>query len=280
MSVQGLRLALFGHPVSHSRSAELFAAHAERGGPALSYEVVDVVPEMLQVALDRLSAGAWAGANVTVPHKIAAAGACARLEGDALAAGAVNVLVRGEGGLVGVNTDGQGFLDALAAHGLGPGPALLLGAGGAARGVAAALARKGAALAVATRRPQSLPSEFVALGAEALPWERAPLERALARHRLVVQCTPLGTAPETESCVPLPFHALGAGHVAVDLVYNPWETTFLRRARSAGSRGLNGWPMLVHQAARALARWAGEDAAQGFQESARKLEFRDPMRPL
>ncbi len=277
MSPEPLRLALFGHPVGHSRSAEIFAAHAARGGPSVRYQVVDVPPGELPAALARLERGEWQGANVTVPHKIAAAEACAGLEGDAARAGAVNVLVVEERGLLGANSDGQGFLDGLAANGCAADSALLLGAGGAARGVAAALVREGAGISVVTRTPETLPKVFRVMGAEALAWEERVLRDALAAHPLVIQCTPLGTAPAAEGCVPLPFDALGPGHLAVDLVYNPWETTFLGRARAAGARGLNGWPMLVHQAARALERWAGADAARGLPDSAREIESRDPL---
>ncbi|RMF75064.1 MAG: hypothetical protein D6738_04680 [Acidobacteria bacterium] len=283
---RALRLALFGHPVGHSRSRDLFETIARLGGPEIRYEPVDVRPRELATALARLAAGAWDGANVTVPHKRAAWRLCGRLAGDARQAGAVNVLVRaGDGTLVGHNTDGTGFLAALdgvpvardrGAHRR----AALLGSGGAAAGVGVALAARGVRLLVVSRAPGRIAAPLDRLADQALGWDDPALAEAVRGCDLVVQATPLGTAGGAEgpADVPLPDAALGPDQLVVDLVYNPWQTPFLRRARAAGACAINGWPMLVHQAAQALDLWLGEGHARWVHEAAAELETRDPRR--
>ena len=282
-----LRIALFGHPVGHSRSRELFEAVGRAGGPEIVYEPVDVRPGDLATAFARLAAGEWDGANVTVPHKRDAFRLCSRLAPAAEAAGAVNVLARDAGGVItGHNTDGAGFLDAvdevLAAAGRSlPGHAALLGCGGAAAGVAAALAGRGITLMAVSRTPARVPAPMATLAVRLLAWDDPGLARAVRACGLVVQATPLGTAragmaPED---VPLPDEALGSDQLVVDLVYNPWCTPFLARARRLGARGLNGWPMLVHQAARALDLWQGQGSGRWVHEAARRGEARDPLAP-
>ena len=141
-----MRIALFGHPVGHSRSKDLFDALAAAGGPRVEYEPVDVPPERFGEALARLRDGEWDGANVTVPHKRAAAAAADLLEPFAARCGAVNVLARrGGGALVGANTDGLGFLDALSLFDVPATRELAGGAATAGRDAASRAAAGGAA---------------------------------------------------------------------------------------------------------------------------------------
>lgn len=271
-----VRIALFGHPLGHSRSRDLFAALAEAGGPRVEYLPVDVPPAALHDALERLRAGAWHGANVTVPHKVEAARAVDALGPMAVRAGAVNVLVRDPGGrLRGANTDGTGFVDTLDRL-----PrfarALVLGAGGASRGIVSALRAHNVPVTVAARDATRAATWCAPLGVPVLPWEEAGLAGA-ARDALVVQATPVGMAPRADASPPFPFDVLAPGQPVVDIVYNPWETRFLREARARGAVALNGWPMLVAQAARALTHWGLADAAPLFVESAGTVEPRDPL---
>jgi shikimate dehydrogenase len=280
-----VRIALFGHPVGHSRSADLFGALGARGGTPVHYEALDVPPDALAPALARLRAGAWAGANVTIPHKLAAAAAADRLDELAHRAGAVNVLVRKGSTLIGANTDGPGFLDALdelvrsepAGARLAPGDAaVLLGAGGAARGVAAALAARGLEVSVVSRAPRRNAPGWRGLCDRLIGWSDPDLVHRARAARLLVQATPIGTAPRSDEAPPLAGEAFRPGQLVVDLIYNPWETLFLRRARARGALALNGWPMLVHQAARALELWAG-GGREDVLAAAAALERRDPL---
>ena len=313
-----MRIALFGHPLGHSRSKDLFDALAAAGGPRVEYEPVDVPPERFGEALARLRDGEWDGANVTVPHKRAAAAAADLLEPFAARCGAANVLARrGGGALVGANTDGLGFLDALslldapasrglagggaanralaggtaASRGLAGGTAanrglaggtaanraLVLGAGGAAAAVVAALVETGHAVALATRDPQRARRD-VPLAAEALAWDDPRLPAVAGAAGLVVQATPLGTAPRVDEAPPFDPAWFAPGARAVDLIYNPWETRWLRLARARGVAALNGWPMLVGQAARSLAFWGLGEAAEALVEASTTVEPRDPLR--
>ncbi len=274
---KSLRLALFGHPVSHSRSAELFAAHAEAQGIALDYELHDVEPVRLGESFARLRAGDWDGVNVTVPHKHAAAELVDTLDEAARSACAVNTVVRrSDGTLHGLSTDGVGFLAGLERP---VRRALILGAGGAAASVSSALIQRGAAVFVVTRhvpeRREWIPCRAHGL----LSWQHPQLFAALGAADLVVQATPLGMEPEHGRAPDLPYEAFGPEHRVVDLVYKPWETVFLARVRERGARAINGWPMLVAQAAAALDAWAGPELARGFEDSARGVESRDPAAP-
>ncbi|RMG49276.1 MAG: shikimate dehydrogenase [Acidobacteria bacterium] len=277
-----LRIALFGHPVGHSRSAELFGALAAAGGPPVDYRPVDVPPGGLQEAFERLRAGEWDGANVTIPHKVEACRLADELDAAARAAGAANVLVRRAGRIAAANTDGAGFLDALrlfpelgSLRGLS---VLILGAGGAARGVAAALTAEGAEVTVVSRDPAKRAAWAGHLARRVVGWDDPELASVTSSARLVVQATPLGMAPYESALPPLPLEAVGPGHRAVDLVYEPWETPFLAAVRDRGAAAINGWPMLVHQAARAALLWGGPAAAGRLLAAARELEARDPFR--
>jgi shikimate dehydrogenase len=279
-------VALFGHPLEHSRSQELFGALPRAGGPDVRYEPVEVPPGQLEEVLRRLRRGEWQGANVTIPHKQAVLAGVDRLDGSAERAGAANVLHwDASGALVAANTDGVGFLRGLEAL---PGwrdrtttwqdcRVLVLGGGGAARGVCAALCEAGARVILVTRAPEARASWRPALADAVIGWEDAgALREATDEASLVVQATPVGMSPHDEGCPDVPFDRLGAGHVAVDLIYNPWRTRFLQRAAQAGARTLNGWPMLVRQAAAALELWAGPGLAERVAAAGAEIERRDP----
>ena len=278
-----LRLVLIGRPVARSRSPELFHGLDRHGGPHVSYELLDAGPDELPRALEDLRRGRWDGANVTVPHKIAAARLVEDLDGAARSSGAINVVSRSDGGgLTGANTDGAGFLAALdeAFPRFEPGRAVVCGTGGAARAVAAALAPRGwpvTFVSRATGRPRLSGLREAGPGGRIVEWGRPELGEALSLARLVVQATPLGSSSREGESVPLPWGRLPATAVAVDLVYEPWETPFLREARRRGIRALNGWPMLVRQAAASLSIWADPDSGAAVVERGREIETRDPL---
>ncbi|MHB1305137.1 MAG: shikimate dehydrogenase family protein, partial [Acidiphilium sp.] len=148
------RLAgVIGWPVAHSRSPRLHGAWLKRHGIDAAYVPLAIAPEDFAACVRTLPRMGFAGANVTIPHKETAFAVCARVDESARRAGAVNTLVFDGGAIVGSNTDGAGFVANLRAHGVDPtaGPALILGAGGAARAIGAALAGLGVSVAVCTR---------------------------------------------------------------------------------------------------------------------------------
>ncbi|UCF68285.1 MAG: hypothetical protein JSV80_03005 [Acidobacteriota bacterium] len=273
-----LRIALFGHPLGHSRSTELFAALATAGGPRIDYQPVDIAPQRFAAAIERLRAGEWDGANVTIPHKRRAAESADALDPIAATAGAANVLVRADDAtLVGANTDGPGFVAGLNTLGddnplredAPAASAVILGSGGAARGVAAALASRTGRVVLVSRNPDQAVS--ASRCRPVLGWNDRRLERTVREARLVVQATPLGMAPRVTEAPPLPPQWLGPHHVVVDLIYAPWETVFLAAARARGAVVLNGWPMLVEQAAFALELWAGAGTGPQLRDAVARL---------
>jgi shikimate dehydrogenase len=256
-----LRLALFGRPLAHSRSPQVHAAFGASLGIAVDYRLVEVgaAPGALHGALLRFVAEGGRGANLTLPCKREALASCATLDERAARAGAINtLLVCPDGALHGADTDGAGLLRDLVDHrgiGLAGARVALLGAGGAARSVAAALVDAGVArLQVANRDA----ARAAALAADlAHPALAAGGYAALegGRFDLVINATAASLAGEVP---PLPAEVLAPGGIAYDLCYSEAPTPFQGWARACGARlALDGWGMLVEQAALSFERWTG-----------------------
>lgn len=249
------RLVLLGHPVAHSLSPLFQNAALRSAGVPLTYEALDVAPEALAATLDRLRAERAAG-NVTIPHKEAVHRLCARRSALADRVGAVNAFWTEDGALVGDNTDVGGF-DAAARALLGGEPlhlhVALLGAGGAAAAVLAAIERwHGCSVAVWSRtgdRSAALVARFPGVARLA-----GAADEALRQADLVVNATPVGLG---DDAVPVPASALPARAAVLDLVYRPGETAWVREARARGHRAADGLGMLVEQGALAFERWLG-----------------------
>jgi shikimate dehydrogenase len=260
--------AVIGDPVRHSVSPVMH--NAAFAAVELDWVFVALpVPAGAGVqALDGVRVLGIDGVSVTMPHKAAAAEACDVVRGDAAVLRSVNcVSRRDDGALVGESTDGEGFLRSLRDEGHDPAgvDAVVLGAGGVSRAVALALARAGASVRVAARRPDAA-RECAALGdgITAVDWPGAA--EAVRECRLVVNGTPIGMAargadPAAE-LAELPFSGadLGPEHVVADLVYLPRRTPLLELAASRGAQTVEGIGMLVHQGAIAFERWTGVTA--------------------
>ncbi len=256
----GCDLWLLGHGISASPSPLMQEAALRARGVEGSYRIVDVAPGELGAALARLRGGAARGANVTIPHKLAVAAACDRVEGDAALTGAVNTVVVEEGRLLGFNTDAAGLEGALRAAGLWPSPggeAVVLGAGGAAAAAMLALGRVPVSrLWVAARRPEAaveLAGRLAAVvDAAPAPWDAGALEPLLGRAATVVNATPTGLA-----ALPLRLDRLGAGCTVVDLRYRPRPVDLVAAATAGGLRACDGLEMLLHQGMLSFRRWTG-----------------------
>lgn len=257
------RLAgVLGWPVAHSRSPRLHGFWLERYRVDGAYVPLAAPPEQFATAVRGLAAAGFAGANVTVPHKEAALALCDDVDAFAARVGAVNTLVFEDGRILGSNTDGFGFIANLAAHGVDPaaGPALLLGAGGSTRAIAVALLDAGAAVHIASRRPEQaatlaaeLPVPGPSSGIGVLDW--SDCEAALADYALLVNTTTAGMA----GTPPLALELVRAGPTmaVADIVYVPLQTPLLRAARDRGLRTVDGLGMLLHQARPGFAAWFG-----------------------
>ena len=252
------RLALLAHPAGHSVSPAMMAAAFAAVGRAARYDALDVAPEDLAAAVAALRRAPWLGANVSVPHKAAVVPLLDELRPTARRLGAVNVVVREGERLIGDNTDLPGFARALAALGPSLGRrAVVLGAGGAARAVVAALRDQGLAVAVHNRSPARAHALVAALGGGvATVLADADLAAAVGEADLLVQTTTVGMAGGPPGS-PVPAGVLPAAGAVVDLVYRPAITPLLRAARAAGLVVQNGLPMLVHQGAAAFEAWTG-----------------------
>jgi shikimate dehydrogenase len=258
MAISGrTRLAgVMGWPVAHSRSPLLHNAWLARYGIDGAYVPLPVAPGDFADAVRGLRAAGFAGVNVTVPHKEAAFAVCDVVDDSARAAGAVNTLIFGDDAVRGSCSDGAGFLANLAAHGVdvGKGPALVLGAGGAARAIAAALLAAGVAVTVCNRDGARAAALAAALpGLRVLDWTQR--DAALGDFSLLVN----GTAGGMQSgpALDCDLGCAACGLVVADIVYVPMETALLRDARARGLVAVGGLGMLLHQAVPGFAAWFG-----------------------
>lgn len=270
-----LRFALFGHPVGHSMSPVIHGAAYRALGLSHRYELVDAPDEAALVrALSAVRRGEIAGANVTVPWKRETFRLADARAASADGSGAANVLVRDESGrLTAHNTDIPALAEELARARPGARRFVVIGSGGAAlAAVQAAQSLHAERVSVSARRwradldtdawPHA--AEFRALGALPVTWPdgsaTAPFAAACVDADVIVQATSAGMhGAESGAMVAdiVPWSELSATALAYDLVYNPRETEFLRRAAARGLRHSDGLGMLVGQAALAFELWLG-----------------------
>ena len=254
------RYAVFGQPIAHSLSPRIHHRFADSLGIALEYRAIEAGPEAFAAALEDFGAQGGCGANVTLPLKEQAAALCRTLSPAARSCGAVNTLLRRDDGWHGENTDGVGLvrdLDANLGLTLAGRRVLLLGAGGAARGIVPALAAAGIAeLVVVNRgieRARALVRDLAGVGPlMVLPWEALA---GAGSFDLVVNATSAGRGGDG---LALPASLLGSATVAYDLSYGASAQAFLRWAGDAGAaQASDGLGMLVEQAAQAFLLWHG-----------------------
>ena len=245
-----------GWPVSHSRSPRLHGFWLERYGIDGTYIPLPIHPDNWTTAIKGLAAAGFAGANVTIPHKLAAFAICDTVDATAHRAGAVNTMVFKDGKITGSNTDGWGFVANLRHNGVNPGagPALLLGAGGSARAIAAALQDEGVPVTIANRtrdRADTLAADLP--GLRIVDWECR--SAALADHALVVNTTSLGMGGEGD--LGLDLGRASKGMAVSDIVYVPLETKLLAEAAQRGLKPVEGLGMLLYQAVPGFEAWFG-----------------------
>jgi len=253
------RVALFAHPAGHSVSPAMHRAAFAATGVAGRYDAVDVAPDDLAAAVAALRAEPWWGANVTVPHKTAVVPLLDELTPAARRLGAVNTIVRRGRRLLGDNTDLPGFALALGAlrPDLAGAAAVVVGAGGAARAVVAALLDAGARVSLHNRSRARAEALIAALGASTVRLlDDAALAVAVGASDLLVQTTTVGMEGGPVGS-PLATGVLPRRGAVVDLIYRPARTPLLVDAQAAGLEVQNGLPMLVHQGALAFEAWTG-----------------------
>lgn len=271
------RYAVIGDPIAHSLSPAIHTRWLADAGIDATYTALRVHGPDPEALIRALPQEGLSGCNVTIPHKEAALRAADEKDPLALRIGAANTLRFTNGKIEAFNTDAAGFslsLDAAAPHWRqGGGKACLLGAGGSARAVVAALDAAGFdEIAIANRTlARVAPLAECALRAKLTAFEWDDRAKAAAGAKLIINATSLGLNDKDPLDAPAKHAAPNA--IAFDLVYKPLHTHFLRSAESQGLQAVDGLGMLIYQAAAAFEIWFGQkpDAEAGRQAALAQL---------
>lgn len=252
--------AVIGDPVAQSMSPAMHDAWFVENELDASYIPVHVTAQGLQEAVANLKNLGCSGWNATVPHKSAIIPFLDELEPSAKLMDAVNTVhVLSDGSLVGSNTDGEGFVRALEeAYGTQckDNKVLMIGAGGAARGIAYALHAAGYGPITFTNRTVEKAEQLAVGITNSAVLSIVEAESSLAEFGLIVQTTTVGMN-FAQPGMPLDPKNVVAGTVVADIIYNPLETEFLAEARKKGAQTMNGVGMFAHQGALAFETWTG-----------------------
>ena len=235
---------LIGEKLGHSFSKKFFEEKFKRSG-ILNTCYLNFELNRINELISLLNTKSISGLNVTIPYKESVIPYLDTLSKEAKTIGAVNTIVFKSGKLIGHNTDHIGFKNSIK-------PflentmdrALILGSGGASKAVVYALESIGLNCLVVSRTPKK----------DELSYEDIN-EFVLKHHLLIVNTTPLGTAPNINECPKIPYACITEKHLVVDLIYNPSESLFLKKAKAQKAAILNGQSMLIHQAEEAWSLW-------------------------
>jgi shikimate dehydrogenase len=241
MSVFGL----IGKQIDYSFSKAYFTDKFDADGLSHSYKNFDI--DSIESLPRILETPGLKGLNVTIPYKEAVIPYLDHLDKRAKEIGAVNTIkIKDDGSLIGYNTDYYGFKKSIEPL-LNPNHkrALILGTGGASKAIAYALSKMGITYQYVSRTT----SEMTDITYDTIT------ENLVAQHRLIINCTPLGTHPQTNACPPIPYDAITDSHFLYDLIYNPEETKFLTIGKLKGAKISNGLEMLEQQADRSWELW-------------------------
>ncbi len=286
ISARGSVCGLLAYPIGHSLSPDMHNYFSEKLGLDEVYIPLQTAPEDLKKALEGTYAMKFLGMNVTIPHKQAVIAYLAELDESAEMVGAVNTLVRTEGGFRGYNTDMYGLTRSIKESGvkLSGCEAVLIGAGGAAAAAAAMMVKEGAkSLFILNRTPQkaralaervnSLAGKPFAVG---LPFDGLAAipgygtEAGNGRY-LVIQSTNRGMSPNTEDAAIEDRAFYKLAHTAVEIIFNPGITRFMKLSKAAGAVTIGGLKMLLYQGVRAYELWNNLIIPEDIIEGAYKL---------
>jgi shikimate dehydrogenase len=258
------RVFLLGHPLGHSRSPAFQNAAFRAAGIDAVYALADILPEEISATVAGLRAADVYGANVTVPYKQAVIPYLDELDDNARTLGAVNTIVNRGGKLFGMNTDVPGFAADLRGHDVEVAgkTVVVLGAGGAARGIIAALVGMGTErIVIANRtfaRAEAIAADYPGRSIATTALDAAALPDAMRAATLLVNATSSGLHGDN---TPIPLHLLNAlpqDAAVYDLIYRP--TAILRAATARGLNAIDGLGMLIYQGAFSWEAWTGQPA--------------------
>jgi shikimate dehydrogenase len=264
---------VIGAPIRHSLSPAIFNAAFAACDLDWVYLAFEVQPGEARQALDAMRALAIGGLSVTMPHKGAVAELVEHCTPEAAALHAVNCVVPTGDGLVGENTDGPGFLDALRAEtgfDVAGRRAVVLGAGGAARAIVLALSRAGADEVSVVNRTADRAEAAASLAG---PAGRVSTRAAIEEADLVVNATSVGM---DDGRMPFDPGLLTAEQVVADIVYHPSPTPLVTAARERGIVAIDGVGMLVHQAGHAFRLWTATEPPLGAMTEAARAALDRP----
>jgi shikimate dehydrogenase len=257
-------LGLFGNPVAHSLSPLLHNYILQEMGYNYIYLPFAIPRERLKDAVNAIRGLNFRGVNVTIPHKEAVIPYLDDISPAAAACGAVNVISNENGRLRGYNTDGAGFIASLQEAGVPlQGRALFIGAGGAARSLAASLAAEGISqldfIDIDLPRAETLADSLALshVSAAAYLMSKDKITELASLCNIIINCTPIGMYPAIDESPVATLDMLQPGTVVCDIIYNPLNTRFLAMGQARGLKTINGLSMFVNQAALSLEIWLG-----------------------
>lgn len=256
---------VFGDPIKHSKSPVMHNRAFRELGLNAAYAAFHIKPGRLKDAVAGIRAMQFRGVNVTIPHKLEVMDYLDEIHPDALAIGAVNTIVNDDGKLTGCNTDGIGYVRSLreeAGFHVAGKKVLMLGAGGAARGVAYSLAKEGAAAVYIANRTVSKAEQLAEsirpfTKSEGMGYET--IEDIRGDIDLIVHNTEVGMHPNVNEVL-IDTSWFHEGLTVSDIVYNPLVTRLLREAEERGARTHGGLGMFIYQGAYAFEYWTGREA--------------------
>ncbi|QSS99031.1 shikimate dehydrogenase [Pontibacillus sp. ALD_SL1] len=257
----GYLFGLVGYPAKHSKSPWIHEQFLKKQGEQGAYRIFETSPDVLKDKLQALKMVEVDGFNVTVPYKEEIIPYLDEVDSYASSVGAVNTVHVQDGKWIGYNTDGKGYVRSLVEEypdtNLNKTRVLILGAGGAARGIYRALAEAGAPVIDIANRTASRGEALRKLRCESTESSVLSLEKAeegLSNYDLIVQTTSVGMTPD-ESGQIISLRNVKHNAIVSDIVYKPFETSILKEAKNRGARVLNGHGMLIYQAALAFEQW-------------------------
>ena len=272
---------VFGDPVEGNPTGVMEEAAYEAASLNYRYITMKVTPADFPDAMKAVRALHMKGVNLTMPHKITVLPYLDELSEAAAIIGAVNtIVVREDGSLFGENTDGKGFVEALARHGERPAGKniVILGAGGAARAIAVECALAGAALITVVNRTASkaegladLIREKTNASASTLAW--TPGIAIPDGTDILINATCVGLGDDRANKPDIAYDSVKPGMTVSDVVFNPSDTLFLQEARGHGAKTVNGLGMLACQGARNFTLWTGAEAPLDVMIEKLKSEF-------
>lgn len=274
-------VGVFGHPVAENPTGVMQEAGFDALGLMWRYLTIDIAPNKLADAIQAMRVLGMRGVNCTIPFKVEVLQYLDEISPDAQLIGAVNTVRRDGERLIGENTDGKGFMRSLADD-ANYDPAgrrvVIFGAGGAARAITVELALAGAAYITVVNRSRKRGEELVAhlnantpVDAEFVAWDGT--YAIPAGVDMVVNATSIALYPNVDDAPDLDYATLLPSHLVCDVIPNPPQTPFLRKAAARGAKTLDGLGMLVYQGAIAFEMWTGQPAPVDVMKAALVQEF-------